>query len=74
MSIIKNYIKQNKVSHTFSSCQWPIGDPLKEGFHFCTDGNIPTKPYCIEHYKEAYNVDDKYLDRLLDFLHEKTKN
>jgi len=59
---------------SFSKCQWPIGDPLKEGFHFCTDGNIPTKPYCIEHYKEAYNVDDKYLDRLLDFLHEKTKN
>ena len=33
--------------------------------------NIPTKPYCIEHYKKAYNVDEKYLDKLLDFLHEK---
>ena len=59
---------------SFSKCQWPIGDPLKEGFHFCKDENIPTKPYCIEHYKQAYNVDEKYLDRLLDFLHEKTKN
>ena len=55
----------------FKSCQWPIGDPLKEGFHYCGCQNIPTKPYCIEHYKKAYNVDEKYLDRLLDFLHEK---
>tara|TARA_B100000035_G_C20716010_1_gene429094 strand:+ start:147 stop:617 length:471 start_codon:yes stop_codon:yes gene_type:complete len=58
-------------SGSFKSCQWPIGDPLKEGFHYCGCQNIPTKPYCIEHYKKAYNVDEKYLDRLLDFLHEK---
>jgi len=56
---------------SFKSCQWPIGDPLKEGFHYCGCQNIPTKPYCIEHYKKAYNVDEKYMDRLLDFLHEK---
>jgi len=56
---------------SFKSCQWPIGDPLEEGFHYCGAQNIPTKPYCIEHYKKAYNVDEKYLDRLLDFLHEK---
>ena len=53
----------------FRSCQWPIGDPLEEGFHYCGGQNIPTKPYCIEHFKKAYNVDEKYLDRLLDFLH-----
>ena len=56
---------------SFRSCQWPIGDPLEEGFHYCGGQNIPTKPYCIEHFKKAYNVDEKYLDRLLDFLHEK---
>ncbi len=55
----------------FKSCQWPIGDPLEDGFHYCGGQNIPTKPYCIEHYKKAYNVDEKYLDKLLDFLHEK---
>ena len=55
----------------FRSCQWPIGDPLEVGFHYCGGQNIPTKPYCIEHFKKAYNVDEKYLDRLLDFLHEK---
>ena len=56
---------------SFKSCQWPIGDPLEEGFHYCGGQNIPTKPYCIEHYKKAYNVDEKYLDKLLDFLQEK---
>ena len=56
---------------SFKSCQWPIGDPLEEGFHYCGGQNIPTKPYCIDHYKKAYNVDEKYLDKLLDFLHEK---
>ena len=56
---------------SFKSCQWPIGDPLEDGFHYCGRQNIPTKPYCIDHYKKAYNVDEKYLDRLLDFLHEK---
>ena len=56
---------------SFRSCQWPIGDPLEEGFHYCGGQNIPTKPYCIEHFKKAYNVDEKYLERLLDFLHEK---
>ena len=56
---------------SFKSCQWPIGDPLEEGFHYCGGQNIPTKPYCIEHYKKADNVDEKYLDKLLDFLHEK---
>ena len=56
---------------SFKSCQWPIGDPLEEGFHYCGGQNIPTKPYCIEHYKKAYNVDERYLDKLLDFLHEK---
>ena len=61
-------------SGSFNKCQWPIGDPLEDGFHFCEGENIPTKPYCIEHYKQAYNVDDKYLDRLLDFLQFKSQN
>ena len=27
---------------SFKSCQWPIGDPLEEGFHYCGGQNIPT--------------------------------
>ncbi len=66
-----NFKKSIVGTGNFKSCQWPIGDPLKDGFHYCGCQNIPTKPYCIDHYKKAYNVDEKYLDRLLDFLHEK---
>ena len=66
-----NFKKSIVGTGNFRSCQWPIGDPLEEGFHYCGGQNIPTKPYCIEHFKKAYNVDEKYLDRLLDFLHEK---
>ena len=46
MSIIKNYLMQNKVTHTFSSCQWPIGDPQEKDFHFCDATNVDGKPYC----------------------------
>ena len=35
MSFIRNYLKQNKVTHTFSRCQWPLGDPQEKEFHFC---------------------------------------
>ena len=35
MSIISNYFKQHRVTHTFDSCQWPIGDPQEKDFHFC---------------------------------------
>ena len=40
MSIIKNYFKQNKVTHTFSSCQWPMGDPQEKDFHFCDASTV----------------------------------
>ena len=26
---------QNKVTHTFTSCQWPSGDPQEKDFSFC---------------------------------------
>ena len=56
---------------SFKSCQWPIGDPLEEGFHYCGGQNIPTKTPSIEHHKKSYNMAGKNFDRLLDFLHEK---
>ena len=54
MSIIKNYFKQNKVTHTFSDCQWPIGDPQEKDFHFCEAETVTGKPYCKEHCDVAY--------------------
>ena len=36
------------------ACCWPIGDPKKDGFHFCGKLAIPSKPYCLEHAAIAY--------------------
>ena len=62
MSIIEDYIKQNKVTHTFSSCQWPIGDPQEKEFRFCDALTIIGKPYCQEHCDIAY-IDERELKR-----------
>jgi GcrA cell cycle regulator len=37
-----------------STCCWPIGEPGKPGFRFCTAANIAGKPYCEEHAALAY--------------------
>ena len=60
MSIIKNYFKQNKVTHTFDDCQWPIGDPQEKDFHFCGADTIIGKPYCKAHCDAAY-IDEREL-------------
>jgi len=60
MSIIKNYFKQNRVTHTFSSCQWPIGDPQEKDFHFCGSDPMEGKPYCETHCNVAY-IDEREL-------------
>lgn len=62
MSIIKNYLKQNKVTHTFSSCQWPIGDPQERDFHFCEGVITIGKPYCKDHCEVAY-IDERELKK-----------
>ena len=62
MSIIDDYIKQNRVEHTFSSCQWPIGDPHEKDFRFCEASTVVGKPYCQEHCDVAY-IDEKELKR-----------
>lgn len=35
-------------------CCWPSGDPNDDDFHFCGEPAIPSKPYCLDHCKEAY--------------------
>ena len=62
MSIIKNYLRQNKVTHIFSSCQWPIGDPQEKNFHFCDTANVVGKPYCQQHCDLAY-IDERELKK-----------
>ena len=60
MSVIKNYLKQNKVTHTFDSCQWPIGDPQDKDFYFCGIEPLDGKPYCENHCNIAY-IDEREL-------------
>ena len=62
MSILKNYFKQNSVTHSFSSCQWPIGDPQEKEFHFCEAITVAGKPYCKSHCDVAY-IDEKELKK-----------
>jgi GcrA cell cycle regulator len=35
-------------------CSWPLGDPEKEGFHFCGEQAVSGKPYCTKHCAVAY--------------------
>ena len=36
------------------SCQWPIGHPGSNEFHFCGDSAEQGRPYCTEHCAQAY--------------------
>jgi GcrA cell cycle regulator len=36
------------------TCSWPIGDPRKPGFAFCSEHALPGKPYCAQHAQMAY--------------------
>ena len=60
MKNIKSFIIQNKVTHTFTSCQWPNGDPQEKDFNFCGAKTVKNKPYCAEHCSIAY-IDEKDL-------------
>jgi GcrA cell cycle regulator len=35
-------------------CSFPLGDPEKEGFHFCGEPSVQGKPYCTRHCAVAY--------------------
>ena len=65
MKALKNFLSQNKVKHTFSSCQWPFGDPQEKDFYFCGAKPFENKPYCAEHCNIAY-VDEKELKKSKD--------
>ena len=39
---------------TERTCKWPIGDPLKDDFHFCGNESPDSSPYCGYHQKLAY--------------------
>ena len=39
---------------TERTCKWPVGDPLKDDFHFCGCESPDNSPYCTYHQRMAY--------------------
>ncbi|GAC1041545.1 GcrA family cell cycle regulator [Rhizobium sp. No.120] len=39
---------------TERTCKWPVGDPLKDDFHFCGNDSPDSSPYCTYHQRMAY--------------------
>ncbi|MBT9372038.1 GcrA family cell cycle regulator [Rhizobium sp. CSW-27] len=39
---------------TERTCKWPMGDPLKDDFHFCGAESGESSPYCKYHARLAY--------------------
>lgn len=37
-----------------TQCRWPIGDPLKSDFHFCSRDKVGGLSYCEAHAKRAF--------------------
>ncbi len=50
---------QPAVQAQAQQCRWPVGDPLKAGFHFCDSMAIPGLPYCYDHACMAYQGSKK---------------
>ena len=46
-------------SHQKRSCEWPIGHPEEQSFHFCCKKRFDNKPYCLEHCAIAYVSPEK---------------
>ena len=53
-----------------SMCQWPIGDPMEEGFHFCGRRKAFGVPYCEHHAAIAYNPTARKRDPTTPERHE----
>lgn len=39
---------------TERTCKWPVGDPMKDDFHFCGNDSPDSSPYCSYHARLAY--------------------
>lgn len=47
-----------------NTCRWPVGDPLKDDFHFCGRSSLDGQPYCEFHCGVAFQApSDRRRDR-----------
>lgn len=51
-----------------SDCCWPIGEPGRRDFRFCSDQSLPGRPYCEAHCRLAYTTFDQPSDMANDDL------
>ncbi len=58
-SIVRNPF----VSNQKRGCEWPVGHPDKQSFHFCSKERFDDKPYCLEHCAIAYILPEKEEER-----------
>lgn len=49
-------------------CQWPIGNPGDENFHFCAEGVRHGKPYCETHFAIAYRKPKQWEKHIEKFV------
>lgn len=38
------------------TCRWPMGDPMKDDFHFCGRSALDSQPYCEYHCSVAFQA------------------
>ena len=58
----KVFVPMNKnlfVSKIQRGCEWPMGHPGENGFHFCNKERFDEKPYCLKHCAVAYVIPEK---------------
>ena len=70
--VINDLIETTNINKTFqpimgnpfkspnkNGCEWPIGHPDEQNFHFCDKKKFNDKPYCLEHCAVAYVLPEK---------------
>ncbi|GAK70327.1 GcrA cell cycle regulator [Agrobacterium rubi] len=53
-SVLPTSLRLTLTELTERTCKWPVGDPLKDDFHFCGCDASESSPYCKFHAKMAY--------------------
>ena len=52
-------VKSPFITKQVRGCEWPIGHPEEDNFHFCNNKRFDDKPYCLEHCAVAYVLPEK---------------
>ena len=55
----QSFLKNPFTSSQKIGCEWPIGHPDEQNFHFCSKERFGDKPYCLEHCAIAYVIPEK---------------